>query len=126
MEKKSVTLGESELEIMKILWHAGQAVNTQYINHAAAKKNWKRTTISTYLARLVEKGAIVCEKQGNQYFYQAILLEEEYRKGQTKHLIQSLYAGSVKDFAVALFREETLSKEEIAQLRAIFDEKEGE
>lgn len=48
MTSKSNTIGEAELEIMKVLWRAGKPVNTQYINEAVEEKGWKRTTISTF------------------------------------------------------------------------------
>ena len=119
-----VTIGESELEIMKVLWKAGEPVNTQYINKAVESKGWKRTTISTFLTRLVEKGAIESEKKGNMYYYSPIITRKEYRRSQTRSLIKSLYDGSVKDFAAALFEEDTFSENEIKDLRAIFGEEE--
>ena len=124
MTSGNINIGESELEIMKVLWKAGESVNTQYINKAVEDKGWKRTTISTFLTRLVEKGAIVSEKQGNTYYYSPIISRKEYRRSQTKNLIKSLYDGSVKDFAAALFEEETLSESDIEELKAIFNDKE--
>ena len=117
-----ITIGESELEIMKALWKAGEPVNTQYINKAVESKGWKRTTISTFLTRLVEKGAVEAEKRGNMYYYLPLISRKDYRRSQTRSLIKSLYDGSVKDFAAALFEEDTLSENEIKDLRSIFDE----
>ena len=91
---KLPSLGEGELEIMKVLWQATEPLPTQAINHAVAHIGWKRTTVSTFLARLVEKGAIRCEKAGNQYFYQALLQEKDHRKHQTEQLIDALYAST--------------------------------
>ncbi|MCI9627115.1 MAG: BlaI/MecI/CopY family transcriptional regulator [Clostridia bacterium] len=124
MTSKSNTIGEAELEIMKVLWRAGKPVNTQYINEAVEEKGWKRTTISTFLTRLVQKGALSCEKQGKFYYYTPLISQSEYRMSQTKHLIKSLYNGSVKEFAVSLFEEETLSAGDIRELKAIFEDKE--
>lgn len=121
---KNISIGDAELEIMKVLWKAGVPVNTQFINDAVSDKGWKRTTISTFLARLVEKGAISAEKRGKLYFYTPILSQKEYRKSQTKNLIMSLYNGSIKDFAVSLFEEQSLSDGDIKELRAIFEDKE--
>lgn len=125
MGKENISIGESELEIMKVLWKAGEPVNTQIIGKAVEEHGWKRTTISTFLTRLVEKGAISSEKRGREYYYTPILTEKEYRKSQTKNLIRSLYNGSVKDLAAALFEDENLSENDIKELRAIFDDKEG-
>lgn len=117
-----INIGEAELEIMKAIWRAGEPVNTQYISDAVEEKGWKRTTISTFLTRLVDKGALASEKRGKLYYYTPLISKKEYRKSKTKNLISSLYNGSVKDFAVALFEEEKLSEEDIKELRAIFDD----
>lgn len=124
MTSGNINIGEAELEIMKVLWKAGEPVNTQYINEAVEEKGWKRTTISTFLTRLVDKGAVFSEKCGKLYYYTPLITQKEYRKSQTRNLIMSLYNGSVKDLAVSLFEDEKLSDDDIKELRAIFDDKE--
>ena len=125
MTYKNINIGESELEIMKVLWKAKEPVNTQYISESVEEKGWKRTTISTFLVRLVEKGALSVEKKGKLYYYTPLISQKDYRKSQTKNLIASLYNGSIKDFAVSFFEEQTLSDEDIKELKAIFEDKEG-
>ena len=92
---KNISIGEAELEIMKVLWSSAEPVTTADINAAVADKGWKRTTISTFLGRLAEKGAVVCEKKGNSYLYSPLITKSEYRRAQTQNLIASLYEGSV-------------------------------
>ena len=125
MTSGNINIGEAELEIMKVLWKAGEPVNTQYINEAVEEKGWKRTTISTFLTRLVDKGAISSEKRGKLYYYTPIISQKDYRKSQTKNFIMSVYNGSVKDLAVSLFENEALSENDIKELRAIFEDREG-
>lgn len=117
----NINIGDAELEIMKVLWNADEPVNTQYINEAVEKRGWKRTTISTFLTRLVQKEAVLSEKRGKSFYYSPLISQKEYRKSQTQNLIANLYNGSVKDFALSLFEEEKLSNEDINELRAIFD-----
>lgn len=117
----NITIGDAEFEIMKVLWKAGEPVSTQYINDAVEEKGWKRTTISTFLARLVQKGAVTSEKRGKLYYYAPLISKGEYRREQTKSLIKSLYNGSVRELAVSLFEEERLSDEDIRELRSMFD-----
>ncbi|MBQ6867510.1 MAG: BlaI/MecI/CopY family transcriptional regulator [Clostridia bacterium] len=121
---KNISIGEAELEIMKVLWSSAEPVTTADINAAVADKGWKRTTISTFLGRLAEKGAVVCEKKGNSYLYSPLITKSEYRRTQTQNLIASLYEGSVKDLAVSLFSEQTLSEEDVRELMAFLSEKE--
>ncbi len=125
MGRRNVTIGDAELEIMKVLWKAGTPLNSQEIGRAVADKGWKRTTISTFLTRLTEKGALKSEKKGNVYYYAPGIGEKSYKRAQTRRLIQTLFDGSAHDFAVSLFEEEDFTKQDIEELRALFDGKEG-
>jgi len=109
---------------MKVIWNAKDPITSLYIGKEVEDKGWKKTTIATFLTRLVDKGALSAQKQGKLYYYTPLITEKEYRKSQTKNLIKTLYNGSVRDFAAALFEEQKLSSEEIRELRAIFEDKE--
>lgn len=124
MSKETISIGEAELEIMKVIWKAGEPINSVTICQAVEKKNWKRTTIATFLTRLTEKGALAAEKRGKLYYYTPLISAKEYRRLQTRKLLKNLYNDSVKEFAVALFEDEQLSDSDIKELRAIFDETE--
>ena len=121
---KNISIGDAELEIMKVIWNAKEPVTSLYIGKEVEDKAWKKTTIATFLTRLVDKGALSAEKQGKLYYYTPLITEKEYRKSQTKNLIKTLYNGSIRDFAAALFEEQKLSTEDIRELRAIFEDKE--
>lgn len=120
MKSEKITISEAELEIMKVLWKQGVPVNTQSINREVGHKGWKRTTISTLLARLVEKGAVSGEKEGNTYYYLPLISAGEYRRAQTKNFIRNLYGGSAKELAVSLFEDNRLSDEDIRDLKKMF------
>jgi len=124
MTKGKINISEAELEVMKVIWSKNKPVTSLDIIEAFEYKGWKKTTIGTFLTRLVEKGALFAEKQGKLYYYTPLISQKEYRKFQTKNLILSLYNGSVKDFAVALFKEQKLSEDDIKELKAIFEDKE--
>ena len=121
MPTDNIHISDSEMEIMAVLWNAKEPITSVQIGEAVEKHRWKKTTIATFLTRLVEKGAVSAEKKGKLYYYTPIVSVEEYRRTKTETLINNLYHGSVKEFAVALFENEKLSEEDIAELRAIFD-----
>lgn len=121
---RNISIGEAELEIMKVIWKASQPITSLDIGKSVEDRGWKKTTIATFLTRLVEKGALSADKQGKLYYYTPRITEKEYRRAQTKNLIQTLYNGSVRDFAVAFFDEQKLSDEDIAELKGIFNDKE--
>ena len=124
MAQRNINISEAELEVMKVIWNEKRPVTSLDICEAFETKGWKKTTIGTFLTRLVEKGALSAEKQGKLYYYTPLISQKEYRKSQTKNLISSLYNGSVKDFAVSLFEEQSISDEELKELKAIFVDKE--
>ena len=124
MAQKNINISDAELEVMKVIWSKKAPLTSLDICEAFDGKGWKKTTIGTFLTRLVEKGALYAEKQGKLYYYTPLISQKEYSKLQTKNLISSLYNGSVKDFAVSLFKEQKISDDDIKELRAIFEDKE--
>ncbi len=119
-----ITIGEAELEVMKAIWKSKEAISTPQIEKEIAEHGWKRSTITTFLARLVNKGAISAEKRGNTMFYTPILTAKQYKKTQVKNLLKTVFDGSAQDLVVSLFEEKTFTENDIAELKAIFDIKE--
>lgn len=120
---KNISIGDAELEIMKVIWKSKEPITSLDIGKEVEDRGWKKTTIATFLTRLVEKGALSAEKQGKLYYYTPVITEKEYKKTQTKNLIKTLYNGSVRDFAVSFFEEQKLSDKDIQELKAIFEDK---
>ena len=85
---KHINIGEAELEIMKVVWKADEPIGSTAIGKAVEEKGWKRTTIATFLARLVEKGALSAERRGKAWYYTPILTAKEYKKSQVKILLK--------------------------------------
>ena len=125
MKQKNINISEAELEVMKVIWNEKKPVTSLDVGKAFETKGWKKTTIGTFLTRLVEKGALSAEKQGKLYYYTPLISRKDYRKFQTQNLISSLYGGSIKDFAVSLFEEQSISDEELKELKAIFEDREA-
>lgn len=124
MAQRNINISDAELEVMKVIWNEKRPVTSLDICETFETKGWKKTTIGTFLSRLVEKGALSAEKQGKLYYYTPLISQKDYRKSQTKNLISSLYGGSIRDFAVSLFEEQSISNEELKELKAIFVDKE--
>ncbi|MEE0944524.1 MAG: BlaI/MecI/CopY family transcriptional regulator [Clostridia bacterium] len=120
---KNISIGDAELEIMKVVWRTKGEITSLDIGKEVEDKGWKKTTIATFLTRLVDKGALSATKRGKLYYYTPLITEKEYKRLQTKNLIKTLYNGSVRDFAVSFFEEQKLNEKEIEELRAIIEDK---
>lgn len=122
---KDITLGHAELEIMKVIWKTDGKATSVSIGKEVEDKGWKKTTIGTFLTRLVEKGALEAEKHGKIYYYTPLISEDEYKQSRTRELIHSLFNGSIKELALSLFNGDELSQNDILELRALINDKES-
>ena len=113
-------ISDSELEVMKLLWQAGEALPVTAIREALQQsRGWEATTVKTLVSRLVNKGAVRQEKR-RVYYYSPLIGEEEYNAWATGHLIQKLYRGSAKNLVAALVQSEGLTQKDIEELRGLF------
>ena len=124
MKTENINIGEAELEIMRAVWAAGEPIGSAAIGEAVDKKGWKRTTIATFLSRLVEKGVLKAEKHGKALYYTPLITAEEYKRAQVKGLIKTLFNGSAQSLVASLFEDKAISGEEIEELRAAFGRRE--
>lgn len=119
--KKTHSISAAELEVMKVLWQAGEPLSVQNVCDRLPKRKWAYKTVGTLLIRMEEKGAVASEKKGRTNFYSPLLDKEKYQKEQTKDFVSKLYNGSVKELAVSLFKTEDMTEEDILKIRKMFD-----
>lgn len=119
--KKIHEISAAELEVMQILWKHGKAMKVQEVCDELPEGKWEYRTVATLLLRMKEKGAVKCCKENKVNYYSPILDRDSYTKSQTKSFVQKLYNGSVKDLAVSLFKSDEMTKEDIDEIRKLFD-----
>ena len=113
-------ISDSELEVMKVLWQAGDALTVTEIRETLQKmRGWEATTVKTLVSRLVTKGVVRQEKR-NVFYYTPLLSEQEYNNWATHDLIRRVYHGSARDLVAALVHSEGLTQDDIAELRELF------
>ncbi|MEJ8545285.1 BlaI/MecI/CopY family transcriptional regulator [Brevibacillus borstelensis] len=124
--KKLGRLSETELEVMEVIWELAAPVTVAQLLDIFASKDWKTSTVSTILKRLIEKGFLTKSMVGKTNVYAPALTLQEYKKYETKTFLNRLYNGQVKNFIAALVDEEELSQKDITELKEWFARKEGE
>ena len=113
-------ISDSELEVMKVLWEADDALPVTEIRTALqARRGWEATTVKTLVGRLVAKGALAQEKR-NVYYYRPLIGREEYSGWAARDLVDRLFKGSARGLVAALVRSDGLSAEDIDELRELF------
>lgn len=110
----------SELEVMKLLWCAEDALPITEIRETLQRlKGWEPATIKTLVSRLVGKGALRQEKR-NVYYYSPLIGEQAYNAWATDDLIHRLYNGSARDLVAALVHSDGLTKQDLEELQNMF------
>lgn len=119
------TLSDSEMEIMQVIWQLGAPITTSQLRHLFAHKGWKLQTLSTFLTRLVEKGALAVEKRQGANLYVPIMTELGYRRLAARHVIESRYGGSLTEFLDAYYGGRGMSLAEQEELAGWFHQETG-
>ena len=114
-------LPEGEREIMRIIWEETPPVERRTIEWALGERHLAPSTILTYLTRLTEKGFLSVEKDGRSNTYTPLVSQREYLAAESRELIDKLYGGSLRSFAVSLC-DGGFSLEEIDELRRMLEE----
>ena len=119
-------LNDSEWTVMRALWEARAASNEvtarDVHGRIADETEWAYTTLRTFLARLVEKGAIAERKIGNQSVYEPLITQEEAQTSAVRSLLERAFDGTVGSLLQHLAGRERLSKADRERLAALIDE----
>jgi len=111
---------DSELEVMRVLWDAKEALPVAEIRKAICEKTgWENSTAKNLLYRLQSKGVVAQEKR-DVYYYSPCITAEEYNEYVTQLLIDKLYKGSAKNLIASLVSSKKLNDEDITELRNMF------
>lgn len=118
-------LSESEKEVMQVIWKSTPPVTSKELLDFFAErgKEWKAQTMSTFLSRLVDKGALSSVRDGRTNRYTPKISSKEYKLMETKGMLDGLYEGSVKNLLSALYDGDKLSNQDIAELKKWLSEK---
>ncbi len=63
----------AEWRVMEVIWQRPTATAAEVIAALASATDWKHRTIRTLLARLVEKGVLAAQPDGNRHLYRPLI-----------------------------------------------------
>lgn len=122
----SVKLTSSEWNILNCLWDESPRTVMQLVGELEKTVGWARSTTITTLHRMEAKGLVRCEQAGRGTAYVPLVERDRAVLAETKSFLNRVYRGSVGMMMSAMVRQEGLSRDQIAQLRAILDQAEQE
>jgi len=113
-------ISESELEVMRVLWRAGQPLSYSEIRTELERTTeWSKSTIQTLVGRLRDKGFVTARRR-HVTLYTPNVSEQEYAAAEGKSLLNKVFDGSAKRLVAALYQSGDLTDSDIDDLRQFF------
>jgi len=115
-------LGDREAGVMDVLWDGDEPLTVRDVLERLAVRSLAYTTVMTVLDNLHRKGFVAREKAGRAYRYRAALSRSEHTASLMNEALDSSHDRS----AALLHFVESISPTELAELRAIVGDLEGD
>ena len=124
--KKIKKISDAEWRVCQVLWRDSPLTANEIISRLVESTNWNPSTVKTLITRLVKKNVLSYKNVGREYHYFPKLSEEECIEAHTRSFIDRVFHGAVGAMAVAFIKNHRLTNEEIAELKAILEQKDAE
>ena len=100
MNERMSDLGELELEVMQLVWDAGE-ITADQVRERLSRKT-KESTIRTVLKRLEGKGYVVHTVEGRTFIFRAVEARQDVAARAVKRIVNWFCNGSVEDVLVGM------------------------
>jgi BlaI family transcriptional regulator, penicillinase repressor len=114
-------LSETHLEIMHLVWRAGEATVGEVWKALAARRKVARNTVLTLMERLEKKGWLRRRVDGHVFRYSAAVGREATLGKMVGRLVDTAFDGSAEGLLMALLDERGVTPAEAERIRAMID-----
>jgi BlaI family penicillinase repressor len=123
---KQKQLSELQLAVVRALWERGEGSVSDVLSELARnRRELAPTTVSTLLRRLEKDGWVEHRERGRQFVYRARVSREQATGGVLDRVTRAFFGGSVPALVCQLLESEQVSAEDLAQMRALIESREG-
>jgi len=119
--KKSNTLTEAELRLMKILWLRGESAVTDLVAAMPDGETLAYNSVLTTIRILEQKGYVDHRQEGRAFVYRPVVAEEEASRSEVKHILGRFFGNSREQLVLSLLGDGEISREELERLRAAIE-----
>ena len=122
MRKPEKRLGDGELDVMLAVWEAGCPVTgSDILARVKEKREWAMSTLMTVLARLEEKGYLVCDRTTRINCYSALISEEDYKERESRTFLTKMYKGSLPSLVSCLYKGGAINDDDLKELKRFLE-----
>lgn len=118
-----ISFTDRELDLMDVLWERGSATASEMQD--ALQDELAYTTVLTLLQTLEEKGHVWAEKDGRAYRFHPEVDREQAGGSALRYVLDKIFRGSPEKMLYGMVDDVDLTREELARMRRMLDERLG-
>lgn len=122
--EEPVELSDAEWLIMNLVWERQPLMAQEIIAELKEPSGWSPATIRTMLHRLIKKGALDYQSEGNRYLYRAAVRRADCIRRAAKSFLDRVFDGEAAPLLAHFVRTTRFTPEELSALRKLLDQKE--
>ena len=115
--KKSNTLTEAELRLMRILWRRGESAVNDLVAAMPDGETLAYNSVLTTIRILEQKGYVEHRQEGRAFIYRPCVAEQEAGRSEVRHILSRFFGNSRERLLLSLLGDEEISPEELQRLR---------
>jgi predicted transcriptional regulator len=115
--KKSPTLTEAELRLMKMLWHRGESAVGDLVAAMPEGDALAYNSVLTTIRILEKKGYVRHRQEGRAFLYTSRVAEDDASKVEVRHVLQRFFGNSREKLLLSLLGDEEITPAELQRLK---------
>jgi predicted transcriptional regulator len=115
--KKSNTLTEAELRLMKMLWRRGESAVGDLVAAMPDGEALAYNSVLTTIRILEQKGYVEHRQEGRAFVYRPLVAEEEASRSEVRHLMSRFFGNSREQLLLSLLGDGEMTPEELKRLK---------
>ena len=113
--RRSNTLTEAELRLMRILWHRGESTVADLVSDLPVSLAY--TSVLTTIRILEKKGYVSHRQEGRAFLYLPCVAEQDASRFEVRNLMQRFFGNSRERLLLSLLGDDDITAEELLRLR---------
>jgi predicted transcriptional regulator len=115
--RKSITLTEAELRLMKLLWERGDSAVSDLVAAMPDGEPLAYTSVLTTVRILEQKGYVRHRQEGRAFVYSACVEEREASRSEIRHTMQRFFGNSRERLLLSLLGDDEIDADELQRLK---------
>ena len=115
--RKSNTLTEAELRLMKLLWQRGESAVSDLVAAIPSEEALAYNSVLTTLRILEQKGYVEHRQEGRAFIYRPAVAEREASRTEIRHVLSRFFGNSREQLLLSLLGDDEVSPEEIQRMK---------